>query len=297
MKPMIVRALVLVCLLGLPATGLFADTIAERGLLWRIEHPDADAPSHLFGTMHVADPAVTELPDAVDEAFTEAERYLFEVDFAAVNQAAVRQTMSYDDGTTLREAIGDDLWSRVRSAADARGIPEQNIRSLKPWALVLTLGMPQQQPTETLDYQLHARASENDGPIHGLETMQEQLELFDRLDESVQIDFLRQTLNLIEDDQLEPLFDDMVERYFERDLAGLAELTADHPGLPSSAQADADDFLEKLVEERNRKMVERMESALADGGAFVAVGALHLPGNDGLIRLLEERGYAVSRVY
>jgi uncharacterized protein YbaP (TraB family) len=51
-----------------------------------------------------------------------------------------------------------------------------------------------------------------------------------------------------------------------------------------------------MIGARNHRMVERMTKSF-DGGAFVAIGALHLPGEDGVLALLEQRGYAIKRVY
>ncbi|UCE88321.1 MAG: TraB/GumN family protein [Pseudomonadota bacterium] len=56
-------------------------------------------------------------------------------------------------------------------------------------------------------------------------------------------------------------------------------------------------FTRRFIVERNRLMLERMQPRLREGNAFIAVGALHLPGEQGLLRLLERRGYRVKAIY
>lgn len=280
-------------LLWLPGSLAFATDGIDRGLLWRVEHPDADEPSYVFGTIHSAREAVVDLPDAVAAAFDSAERYRFELDFSQVDQATAMQHMMYGDGSTLPEALNDDLWERTRDAAAQRGIPESSLKRLKPWAVALTLSMPRQNPTQTLDYQLYERARARNKPVAGLETMDEQMSIFDDLETSLQIEFLRNTVRYHEQEQLEPLFDELIELYLDADLAGMVEVGEEHPGLGSADDQEA--FMQRLVEQRNRIMVTRMGSALRKGGTFVAIGALHLPGEDGIIRRLEEQGYAVTR--
>ena len=56
-------------------------------------------------------------------------------------------------------------------------------------------------------------------------------------------------------------------------------------------------FQKRLIIDRNQRMVERMHKRLEEGNAFIAVGALHLPGEKGILRLLEHRGYRVRSIY
>ncbi len=90
------------------------------------------------------------------------------------------------------------------------------------------------------------------------------------------------------------MYEQMIALYLEQDLAGLVAMAEDHPTLASPDDEAA--FMQRLVDDRNRIMVTRMESGLREGGAFVAVGALHLPGEQGIVRLLEGKGYRVSVV-
>lgn len=267
----------------------------DEGLLWRVEAEGTEAPSYVFGTAHTNDSQVLELPEPVDEAFRSAEHYRFELDFNAIDMASAQQYMVYSSGRRLSDVLPKKLWQRALDAATSLGIPERGVERLKPWALATTLAAPVQDMTQTLDHQLYTRAKERSGSVEGLETLEEQLTIFGDMDESLQVELLRTTLDQHEAGRIEALQEELTEAYLARDLAAMMELAEEHPGLPGDDDADA--LMERLLDERNHTMVERMADALDAGGAFVAVGALHLPGENGLVRLLEERGYQVSPVY
>jgi uncharacterized protein YbaP (TraB family) len=86
----------------------------------------------------------------------------------------------------------------------------------------------------------------------------------------------------------------MKEAYLRRDLEGVRKVA--HEGTPPSERAAADKLERGMIGARNHRMVERM-TRYFDGGAFVAIGALHLPGDDGVLALLQQRGYAIKRIY
>ena len=266
----------------------------DHGLLWKVEHTDIDGPSYLFGTMHSADERVNDLPDHVEAAFSEAERYRFEIDFSRMLEGEGLMQMFYRDGRTLENQIPDDLWERTRKAAETAGIPAANLNMMKPWAVAMILSMPQEDPTRMLDYRLFERARDSGRPVEGLESIAEQIGVFDELGQDQQIEILRQAVDLFESGLIAPMYEQMIALYLEQDLAGLVAMAEDHPTLASPDDEAA--FMQRLVDDRNRIMVTRMESGLREGGAFVAVGALHLPGEQGIVRLLEGKGYRVSVV-
>jgi hypothetical protein len=80
--------------------------------------------------------------------------------------------------------------------------------------------------------------------------------------------------------------------YLARDLGGLWRLNLASGGDPDLQQR----FLERLLYARTERMLQRLQPLLEGGGVFVAIGALHLPGDRGLLRLLADRGYTITRV-
>lgn len=264
----------------------------SQGVLFQIEKDGVSA-GYLFGTIHSEDQRVLALPEPVERAFIESPRLYVEVDMDAATMLASVAGMLLDDGREITDLLEPSLYQRTVRAAAQLGLPEVALRHYKPWALAVLLSLP---PTETgrfLDLVLYQRARTLNKEVAGLETIREQMDLFDTLSEDEQINLLRDALNNL--DQLPTIFQALLDRYLKRDLQGLVEINQQL--LDSSASELADRFQVKAVDERNHRMVERLITPLAQGGAFVAVGALHLPGEQGMLRLLERRGYRVVRKY
>ena len=95
--------------------------------------------------------------------------------------------------------------------------------------------------------------------------------------------------------QVESMFEEMRTAYLDQDPARIFELMqAQQTGFDPAL---LETFTVRLLNSRNDRMVERMQPQLAEGGAFIAVGALHLPGDSGILKQLEGRGYRLTRLY
>ena len=91
------------------------------------------------------------------------------------------------------------------------------------------------------------------------------------------------------------LANELLDAYKQRDLGAM--LAINKQAMDAGDQRLARDFQRRLIIDRNRRMADRMQQYLKEGNAFVGVGALHLPGEQGLLELLEQRGYSVRAVY
>lgn len=279
-------------LLSLFANLAVAGNNFERGLLWLIEKPGTQ-PSHLFGTMHIEDPEVVKLPASVQDAFDQAGGVTLEVVLDPQSLLAMATAFMLTDGSTLESHIGARLYSRSVKAMEAHGMPEMMVAQMKPWAVAVTLMTPPPETGVVLDLMLYQQAMAQGKPVAGLETPMEQMSLFDSFSESDQVAMLKDTLDNL--DELPRLFAELKAAYLDRDLARLVEVSDDSMSDNNPQLVDA--FNRKLIVERNHRMAERMQPLLKGGRQFVAVGALHLPGEDGLLQLLSERGYTVTAVY
>lgn len=277
-------------LLSLPALA----SGPERGILWRIEQ-DGETVGHLFGTIHSDRPEVLDLPAPVARAFERAERYAFELDLHTLDRGEIVRIMTYADGGSLQQQLPAPLWARLRAAAPKRGLDAHALDPLEPWAVAMLLSQPRTDPRRLLDHALQRRALDSGRPVTGLETIGEQLGVFDRLDDTHQLELLRTAVTLVEDGRAERLFEELVQAWLARDLRRLVELAEAHPSFADPAANER--LMDRLLHERNRHMVARMRPLLAQGGAFVAVGAMHLAGDRGIVRLLQAHGFVVEPVY
>lgn len=284
-------------LLGALSGGIAPAPAAERyehGLLWRIEGKDAPA-SHVFGTIHLADRRVTALPPAVARELNSARSVTIEVGLDPGAIAVLAGRMIYGDGRDLQRVAGPELYAKAAAITAGLGLPDPLLRMFKPWAVALLLSAPQQDPSGVLDLVLARIAGEQGKPVHELETLDEQIAVFEGMSEDNQLALLRQAVSSHE--RMPQLVGRLVEAYLARDLAGMWRISEESGGDGAEARRLRAEFGRRLLEDRNTRMAERSETRLREGGAFIAVGALHLYGAAGVLALLEQRGYRVTRVY
>lgn len=264
----------------------------KRGLLWKIE-PQGVAPSYLFGTFHTSDPRITTLPCPVDEIFVHATSYTMEVIANGAGISSMAEAMYFSDGKTLKDVIGDALYQETLRAMRIDDTTTRvGIEHMKPWAVMMTLSSPRPGSGLFLDMALQMRAIFRDKPTYGLESMQEQIAVFNGMSLEDQIVLLRDAVQSIQ--RPEDALEEIAQAYLKRDLAALMALNEKYK--PQDLRV-YNTLMDRLLVQRNINMATRMRARLQEGNAFIAVGALHLPGDTGLLRLLRDAGYRVTRVY
>lgn len=269
-----------------------ADAASGNGLLFEVHGKGTD-PSYLFGTIHSEDSRVLLLPRPVQEAFDRASGFVMEVipDSAAI--AKSMRAMSYTNGCCLKDVVGAALYTQALEAMKARGMGEVAISSLKPWAVVALLSLPPAKTGQFLDLRLYRDALAQGKTVAGLETIEEQLGVFEDLSEQDQVALLRETLSV--EQQLPIVFERLLNAYLASDLDKLLSLSERY--LQGGDSALAERFRIAALDRRNRRMAERLRPLFEKGGYFVAVGALHLPGKEGVLNRLLDSGFSVRRVY
>ncbi len=298
----LLRHALIVIALGLLLVGRAALAGGEmpygQGVLWKLER-GAVAPSYLFGTIHITDERVLRLPAEVAQAFDGARSATFEVIMTDELRMRLARVMIAPPDRTLDRILGPALYDDAMAAGARYGFAPEQLRFLKPWALAMFLSVPEAEFARSatgalpLDQALQERARAQGKPVYELETGDEQIALFDELTEDDQLSMLE---SAIEDNaRIETLFEDLTTRYLARDVGAI------HRDMIQQSKSMDEQlikmFLLRFNEERNRTMVRRMEAHLGEGGAFVAIGALHLPGETGLLSLLAAQGYQITRVY
>lgn len=282
-----------------------AATPNGKGLLWKLEREDRP-PSFLFGTMHMTDPRVTTLPPSAKTAYDASATVVIEttdvLDQAGMMAALTKKpelTMFTDD-TTLISLLSPEDIEVVDAGLAARGIPLAAVAKMKPWMLSAMVALPtcemarKSDGAPVLDVKLAEEAKTSGKALAGLETAEEQLEAMASLPMDFHIKGLVETLKL--GDRMDDVIETMIVLYLHGDTGMFWPLF--HAVLPSDKddQAGYAAFEETIVTARNRNMVGKAEPLLARGNAFIAVGALHLPGPEGLVELFRKAGYEVTAV-
>jgi uncharacterized protein len=273
-----------------------------EGLLWKIE--GAQKPSYLFGTIHLSDPRVTALAPEVKKALDGSDRLAVEIaDLSreAMAAAFARHAMVKEGGTI--DDLPVETQDAVKAALSARGMPGEIAGHLQQWFLVLALALPPcamrematQNPDAVLDASLIKSASDAKKEVIGLETTEEQITIFKSIDKEL----LRRGLILTPRTEpiVEDLLETMTEAYVARRVALMEHVLPTLAGLSPQEAEDAASFQRALVDGRNVNMAERSKPELDEGGIFIAVGAGHLPGRNGLVELYRKAGFTVTRVW
>ena len=262
----------------------------SQGLLWKINKAGTKT-SHLYGTIHVSDVEITTLPEAVNKALNESSQFVMEALPDMEQLALFSRSMFFNDGTLLSSLVDKPIYDNTKQILAAYRLGADAVSVMKPWAAFLLMNYPPDDG-EPLDMVLLSLAKQNGSQVAGLETLKEQATLFSDLSISEQVKLLTDTVchyDLVEQD-----FQVMKAFYLKRDLGGLYNYAQ---RFSMEDKPVYEKLMKKLIKDRNYIMAERMQPLLEQGNAFVAVGAMHLPGKEGILAILEKQGYSVSPVY
>ena len=277
------------------AQALRPESKFTKGLLWRVSKAGA-APSYVFGTIHVADPRVLELPDPVSRALDRSKRYYME-NFQGEREAMrFFEAGQFDDGRRLEPLIGAEAYAKVAEMLRQRQVPDEVIARLKPWAALANFTVtPEDYEKVTLDQRLLELARARKLRVLGLEGVEEQISVFERIPLDTQVELLKHALD--HRDELAAMIEPTIRAWMNRDLAGVHlasyRVAERYPEVAGHYRV----LQERIVENRSVVMAHRLFMPLREGGAFVAVGANHLYGTRGMLALIEKQGYRVERVY
>lgn len=266
-----------------------------RGLLWRVAKEGVPA-SHIYGTIHVSDPRLAELPAVVRQRFDTATSLMLEFVPDPYSRSRFLEAAMFLDRQTLAEKIGAEDFERAVEHLTPIGLPREVVNKLKPWGVLLNLRNPRRaEQGAPLDSQLLERARARRLPLHQIEGVEEQIFTFDEFPMESQIALLKHSL--AHRDELLELAERTMEAYLERDLAAIWRLReqfiARHPAIAAHQAV----MTKRVVHDRSVVMAFRMQRELRRGGAFVALGALHLYGDKGVLALLEADGYRADVVF
>ncbi|MGH8743301.1 MAG: TraB/GumN family protein [Burkholderiales bacterium] len=245
----------------------------SNGLLWKVEK-DGVRPSYIFGTIHLDDERVTDLPTPVKQAFADSTSFTMEMIIDEASTQKFLTAMLLAEGN-LQSMIGDSLFAETADLMAKYGMPQEITERFKPWAVMLTLIMPKERQGLIVDNVLYQQALSQKKSVHQLENVDEQIAVFDGLPTDVQVGLLKQTVT--HHDLIPDMVEKSIQAYLRRDLGTMWNVNN------SLMETDADKrfneiFLQRVLYDRNARMVERLQPLLKEGDAFVAVGALHLYG-------------------
>lgn len=276
------------------------------GIFWKVEKAGL-APSYLLGTMHLTDPRVLAKPQGADAAFDSASTVIIEsTEILDEKKAAAALLMKpeltmFTDDSTISGLLGKDDSARLEAGLKKRGIDLVLVNKMKPWMIASIVSLPacemarKAQGAAFLDMQIAQDAVAKGKALVGLETMTEQLQAMAELPVQFHLKALIETLDL--GDRMEDITATMLDLYTQGEIGMIVPMLTAVTESKDGAMSDYAAFEQRIITDRNHVMAERSKESFEKGGVFMAVGALHLPGKEGVVELLRQEGFTVTSVH
>ena len=264
--------------------------------LWQIS--DSDTTIHLFGTVHIMRPDIDWMHGEVETAFNQAGELVLETvePAPAEVQRLVMKTAIDQSGQTLRSKLEPADRARYEQALQTNGLPINTLDPFKPWMASMTLAII---PLMQAGYDIEAgvesvleqAAEENSMPVIGLEGFEEQLRILDSLSEPLQLAMLNDTVQQI------PNLQSQISQMMALWNTGKSEELGEVMNEELTSITDGDELYDTLLTNRNKNWASWVDQRMqTPGKVFLAVGAGHLAGDHSLIKMLESKGYTVTRI-
>lgn len=190
----------------------------------------------------------------------------------------------------LSKQLTETEWTVLRDRLrKRRGLDDASIERLKPWAAAVMLQIPPiGKNGQILDDLLRDQAGVQGARLFGLETMESQLAIFDGMSEPKQMAMLKDSLGSLS--SIDLMNAKLMKAYVAGDLGTIEQLGMQ--GFTEIKDVSLRNYLQNaLITQRNARMVEKLQLALTGEPVLVVVGALHLPGHDGILQRMERAGY------
>lgn len=259
----------------------------DQGLLWQVKSPEGKV-SYLLGTIHADDTRVTDFSPSLLDAFSKTEVFMME------SLPPRNPSIFLMKSGNVAELLTEKEFDQVRELADFHSMHIEAAMKMKPWLLAVIFDLPKPKSMYSMDELLMAKAEEQNKIVLGLESTQAHFSVLDSISQDEQMVMLKAVLNRTQDEKLRD-YEALVSTYQSGDLDKIASLDDSITGqmLP---QALWEKMRIKLIDERNQGMANGMIAQAKDKSVFVAMGASHLAGKDGVINRLRQAGYELVPV-
>ena len=272
----------------------------SEGVLWKIEK-DEELVGYIFGTIHMNDRRIKEVRENILQLFDEMNSFAME-SFPSDHYwnpyhggQMIKKDMTLPKGQTLEDLIGKDLYIKVEEVLLQLGLDKETIMHLKPWAAMRSFAVKAENTGDMiLDYELLDRAASQKKELYQVESIEEFLVTFYAMPQDVQIKLLEFTVNSYAD--MRKTINKMLEAYLDEDLSKMYEISTSFIPNDPENERYRQTYLKHVVKDRNIVMEHYMRKPMREKNTFIAVGALHLYGDQGVLALMEQDGYEVTRI-
>jgi len=252
---------------------------------------------YLGGTVHLLRPSDYPLPQEFEEAYGNSSHLYFETDISAMNdmatQMALLQELTYSDERTLQSVLNAEAYEALAVHLQSIGMPIMMMDKFKPGMVVSTLQVLEFQKLgftpQGVDAHFHNRAVSDGKQIGQLETLEEQIQYLANMGAGNESEFI--LLSLRDLTQISTMMEDLIGAWRQGDADALDALFVE------DMREESEDLYDSLLVERNNNWLPVIEALFESAGTeFILVGAAHLVGESGLLKQLQDKGYAVQKI-
>jgi uncharacterized protein len=261
--------------------------LKKNSLLWRIIPPDGGAPSYLFGTMHVRDLRAFGWLELAKARMAECTSFATEFDFSEADPVALATALSLPEGKTLKDYLSRGAWKLLEHYAQKKlKTSADNLQYQHPMTVstMLSTAFMAEEMSHSLDETLWHHAHTLGKKTTGVETFADQIDTLHRIPFELHVTGLVWMLK--NHKRQHRRLKKMMDRYAKGEIQALYK----------SAKKDAKGMRKVLLYRRNRLMAKRFAEIAETETLFCAVGAGHLAGEKGMLRLLKKAGFKVKAV-
>ncbi len=265
----------------------------ESGVLWKVTTPNKKI-NYLFGTMHSQDYSVSRYPPEVRLALVNSKKLILEIIPNNKANVAYIDSMYFKGGKQLNHILEEVFFKQLKEQIKNYSLSDEefkNIKYLKPWAAFNLIGRPKIVNAPTLESNLLKLARQRMLHIDSLESMDEVISSLEKLSVNDQLNILRDTIcnhkSIIKETKI------LIDLYVQRDILGILNFNNKKYFNEDLYKR----YMQLMLHDRNKKMVDKMINEFEYGDVFVAVGILHLISEQGILEKLSNQGYKLKVIY
>lgn len=270
----------------------------ENALLWEITNPENDVPSYLFGTIHMIPRDLYFWPESFEEKFRTTDQVAFEINMNDLDASTVFSIMDQalmQNNTTIKDLVSQTEYEKIEAFFSDKGIPFVFMERLKPFFLYTFISMDisgiEEDDIKSYEMELIDKSQEYGQSVLGLESIEYQLSIFDSIPYQQQADLL---VEAVEASEVTKMDEDMSDRtlfttYISQDLNEIYTMILQGDTITRQ-------YKDLLIDKRNKNWVPQIIELTTSKSTFIAVGAGHLPGENGVINLLRKSGLTVKPI-
>ena len=298
MTPAALVALLLVLLSGSLYVSQRPAPFSE-GVFWQVSK-DGRVVGHILGTIHSNDERVTRIPKPVMEIFTKSSGYAIEAFPGSElwnpyhGLQNIRGRMMLPGDQTLAEVAGEELAQEVYTILKRNYADEEFARRVKPWAAIHSIAIKSEHQGPIVDQKLLDLAAMQNKELYQIESPEELLAAFYAMPIDSQVSLLKDKLRAFPG--MRDTMEEIVQAYEREDLQAMMDLSTNFIDKDPSKRKHHQAYLKHAIDIRSIVMAHYMQGPLRAGNSFIAIGALHLYGKNGVLSLLGEELYGEHEV-